>query len=315
MNATELTDLEVGTHEKLRYLTIKADYISDSGLCKRDNPDIVFFFHDVVDELFKLYDSCLCGLNSKICYVRGPPGTGKSIATFVYVMKLISKWIITWLHITSVGHYLVLRFENGIKFSSKIVRFDFQSCFNGLMSEVKKQQSGIHLLIVDGLDCTQLYPHFRVIADLCIDWLEKKSDTHRLIFTTSLAATYKFKSDDLNLAVIHPPFTVTSWTEAEYRSALSIPTLFDSVHKNLEIMGTETELTHDLLIQSKYFIAGGCCRFMFSYSSTQVEDVINTALQECPNMQLYLSSTSGITVPEAVHRIVSLYKNGLRYIK
>lgn len=80
-------------------------------------------------------------------------------------------------------------------------------------------------------------------------------------------------------------------------------------------MGTETDLTHDLLIQSKYFIAGGCCRFMLSYSSSQVEDAINAALQECPNMQLYLSSTSGITVPAAVHRIISLYKNGLRYNK
>ena len=308
MNTTALSNLAVERHEKLRYLTIRADYISDSGLCERNNPDIVFFFRDVVDELFKLYDSCLLGPKSEICYVRGPPGTGKSIATFVYAMTLISEWIITWLHITGVAHYKVLHFENGVKYSSRI---ESMSYFNGLMSEVN-MQGGKHILIVDGLGCTKLYPHFRNVADLCISWLEKKPDTRRLIFVASLAATYKFKNEDLNCAVIHPPFMVTSWTEAEYRSALSIPTLFASVQKFLEIMGTETELTQDLLIQSKYFIAGGCCRFMFSYSSKQVEDTIKTALQEYPNIHLYLS---GITLPEAVYSILTLYKYRFRYIK
>lgn len=274
--------------------------------------DIVVFFRDVVDQLFEVYKTCLLGNNPEICFVKGPAGTGKSIATFVYAMTLISELTITWLHVTSVGKYQFLHFEEGVKYSCRITSYEFMDSFGDLMSKVN-MKNGKHVLIVDGLGCPVLHQHFRLVADLCINWLESMPCNRRLVFTTSLAATYKFRNDDLYYAVIHPPFTVTSWTEAEYRSALSIPELFASVKDNLNIGETDqTQSTQDL-IQSKYFIAGGCCCFMFSYSSQQVVDTIQ-GLQECPDLQLYLSSTSGISVPEAIHRILSVYSYGSRYI-
>jgi len=101
------------------------------------------------------------------------------------------------------------------------------------------------------------------------------------------------------------PHKVPSWTLDEYAEATKDPALRAQVADKMPADDSWVDQ-----LQSKYYLAGGSCRFMFHYTEKEVMDHINYAVSTCSNLELLLGGTQGNRATESVSSLLQDVSGG-----
>ena len=280
------------------FWSIGSDYLMDTNL----NINGPFYCRQGVKKLFLFIEEKVIKKSVR-GWILGPPGTGKSISSFAFALKLPrSEWIISWLSVSDISSS-----PSFVRFceKDKLVRQfsgplwpDLDNTLNVDDLEGKK-----HILFVDGIK--KCYEH-SLIVRACMTWAKKGPNTNRLVFITSMSARCKAKHEEdvRNNVEEH---RVYSWTLKEYLSAVSNETFFNSVKDILDstihiqefdstVIEKEKIASRNDLVTSKHYFAGGSCRFMFQYSTEVVIKELHECTRSAKDLYAYVDSNMGIWV-------------------
>ena len=293
------------------FWSIGSDYLMDTNL----NINGPLYCRQGVKKLFLFIEEKVIKKSVR-GWILGPPGTGKSISSFAFALKLPrSEWIISWLSVGDVSSSpSFVRFCEKDKlvrqFPGSVWLADLEDTLNADDLEGKK-----HILFVDGIK--NYYDHLQIVR-ACMTWAKKGPSTNRLVFITSMLARFKakYEEDVRNNVEEH---RVYSWTLKEYLSAVSNETFFNSVKDILDstihiqefdstVIEKEKIASRNDLVTSKHYFAGGSCRFMFQYST----EVVIKELHECTcsanDLRAYVESKIGISSSDVINRLFGCYE-------
>ena len=260
-----------------KYISIPYTHLKYSGLYTAKQ-DLYMYCRDAVMDQFKFLKEVIN--TSSIGFIRGPPGTGKSVTSFAFAMGLDrSKWFITWIHVTTCSPVVVMQFNSNDGGTYQKCGVINQEKLTNLICPVKGK---CHIVFVDGIISQD-------VQQICRSRIECNRDSFRLVFVSSMASQFKIKfEDDLQWNVKR--FNIASWTIAEYKSAIKDKIFFDSVKKFLDsslpvnYVEDEDEPNTEDLINSKYYFAGGSSRYMFVLYTEEVIMSLESALKEVSDL-------------------------------
>jgi len=102
-------------------------------------------------------------------------------------------------------------------------------------------------------------------------------------------------------------FFFDSWRIEEYQNAVKDEDFFNSIKENLDA-DFSLDNTNDQLIESKYYFAGNSSRYMFSYPTKKVIDLLNDSIECAQDIVQYIKFTIGDSSKEVINRLFSIYK-------
>ena len=293
----------------MNFLRIDEKYLKGSGLSQQN---FLYLRSDVVKLFGTLRNKVI--RDSSICYVVGPPGVGKSFATYVFICTLLNQnCVITWIYFRTFSGVHYVRFQGHQK-SSGVVPTESES-FKAFLAEGDRETK-THILVLDGFT-EKDRGTYAAIEKGCQNWVAANRKERRFIAVTSLGSHPRMHDQekvDLDLQI----FSVYSWTKSECIEAAKIDAFFDLVQNNLDghltkdPYRTVSEIavpTRDEIIESKFFFAGGCARYMFDYRTNQVISEILEHTENCEDFFPYLSGTHGHSAEGAVNHLLSSYPN------
>jgi hypothetical protein len=232
--------------------------------------------------------------NSQWGWILGPPGTGKSITTYAFLLKLIGskQWKITWIHLSRRSFPRYVQFDGNYKYSGKlddIEVLDFESD--------KK-----HILVLDGYTgATKDEP----ILLKCQAWFSENITLHRMAVLCSMSSRGKSNpQDDINERVkIH---NVNSWKLEEYHQAIKDKVFFESIREFLD-GSLDLKITPQELIDSKYYFAGGSSRFMFCLKTNEIVVLLDESVRSVEDPTPYIKGTIGDQSNFVVNRLFNIH--------
>ena len=299
---------------RVKYLRIDKKYLEGSGL--EVGHRTLFVRRDVSDLFAKLLKDVI--EDGSFCWIGGPPGVGKSFATYVLLCTCInSNLIITWIYFNHVGSPSYVRFNGEIKSTGKvpISTMDFLA-----FMEHEEFRDKMHIVIQDGYNEKDML--CISVRALCSDWFEKDTAHRRDIVISSsgsppgmhAAQKVRFKFTQISIC---------SWTKSECKEAVQDGAFFEQVKSRLdghittihthaqapnpEASLSKFDLTPEDLIESKFHFAGGSSRYMFDMSTEDVIRDIAYYVDRCEDLYPYLSGMLGSSSSIAVNHLLSTY--------
>jgi hypothetical protein len=128
---------------------------------------------------------------------------------------------------------------------------------------------------------------------------------------------------------------VSSWTKSEFLSAISNQKLYEAVKKNLDTVQMLSEELNDVNEQdiddvqgqnldaisevmrqelvSKFYYAGGSCRYMFQYSTQDVINSLKDALNSVENKDFLVKSCTEEYHSDEINRLYGMTNTGERF--
>jgi hypothetical protein len=289
-NIVPITELENG------YLELEKMFLEDSGLFCANNL-IIYPREDYTKEVEFLKEEVM--KNSQWGWILGPPGTGKSITTYAFLLDLIGtkQWKITWIHLSRRIFPQYVQFHENYKESGTIDDRE------RLMRLLDFASEGNHIVVIDGF--ADLVDHNAIIKD-CYAWFSQNIVLHRLTVLCSMSSRGKTNiQDDKNQRVnIH---NVNSWKIEEYHQAMKNNVFFESIREFLD-GSLDLEVTPQELIDSKYYFAGGSSRFMFCLKTNEVVDLLDQSVEVIHDALPYIQGTIGDQSNFVVNRLFSIFK-------
>jgi len=213
--------------------------------------------------------------------IVGPPGTGKSICTFAFMLSLDREvWQVIWFHLAKINYCLTLgpnSLSVGIDANYELPRKDQKRLF----------------ICVDGFKEEASHKDFYNKLGGQI----RKED--RIVTCSSMATLGKSNAVDDKLERFET-FHVPSWTKEEYLSAIANETFYQKVKGNLdahEMLLSEMMDVHEVdgedkgdrntnlseekeqALIWKFYYAGGSCRYMFQFTTDFVIEQLGKALK------------------------------------
>ncbi|KAK1933632.1 hypothetical protein P3T76_011846 [Phytophthora citrophthora] len=259
----------------LNYFMLEKKYLVDFGLpVLHAKFEFDFLAKNVLD-------------NGHLSYILGPPGTGKSSTAAAFALTVNRElWVVTWIHVTDYeGFYCVGLVGN----KRQCVLTSAEDLDKVLLLEEDTQH---HLVLVDGWteDCS-------LLTTKCMRWFLYPDTTmkRRLSFICSVASRYKnYKQEDLRSKALE--FQVESWTLEEYISATEDDEFFSQVSPFLDV----SPVNRAAVVASKYYHAGGCCRYMFTFSTADVKEKLLAAVS---TLSGFLGSSSPV-----INRLFGMFR-------
>ena len=289
------------------FFQIDSQYFEGSGLVV-GGENFFLYLRREMKVLFKTLESVT--KESGMVAVYGPPGCGKSCATYAFICTILDMgYIITWVHLYKQRYPRYVRFDNKMKEVGSIAWNKFGDLLDF------DCQGKIHILILDGI--TKEGSHFVDVQVACNDWMMSDAK-HRQIVVNSMSCPARYSADeerDYNLR--RCPFQ--SWRIEEFKEAVKNAELLKQVEPKLdahiddEVLKTqlkrdrETPFTIDEKLESKFYFAGGSSRSMFDLTTKQVIDNVNTDVSRATNLHRYLSGEATERSEEAVNRLLTTY--------
>jgi hypothetical protein len=179
-----------------------------------------------------------------------------------------------------------------------------QNCFDILNDVSTKDMQQV--LMLDGyvesfLDCLLK----------CCEWLGINYKVRRLYIICSQSAMSHNLDDEV---VIGAKFLfVPSWTRNEYRQALKNRDIFENVKQKLDPIGSLENVENldlnqeggilDQILDLKFYYAGGCCRFMFGYTTDRVCSEIRVALATVSEIILYFTQSIEVNYANVANKL------------
>ena len=250
--------------------------------------------------------------NRALGWIQGPPGTGKTTTTLAFCLSLcMKKWSITFFQLDSVDLTECIQVVGSKRRSCTIP----VECTLKWTKEILQEwpDSEKRLVIIDGYLRHESH-HVRCYR-ACTRWLLGDRENRRVVVVTSMSCGGKVRDKHEDVVNLRR-HTVVSWTAGEYLDAVkcddfymrvkSMLSLHDSaVHNGMRIRkrnGTKEEQ-----IMSKYYLAGGSCRYMFEKTAAVVVERLELAISSCRNLELLFQGNVGDSSPHAVNHLTARY--------
>ncbi|KAI3655568.1 hypothetical protein MP638_002633, partial [Amoeboaphelidium occidentale] len=280
--------------------------------------------------------------NGRLGWIMGPPGTGKSTTALAFASTLDnSDWTVTWVHLDREGDIECVRYENGKKKTCYIEQQTLEK-LDAILDEVDDDRK--HIVFIDGFALKG--DKHTDIQRACTRWRERKKDNRRLVVVCSMSSRGKEARPHVDLKRGIEEMFVYSWKLEEYLAAIHHNAFFENVKDNLDaehnshlftidlkpeaeskvapvvneaaqvMENTQTVTTaRDSMIRSKFYFAGGCCRYMFQYKTATVMDDLERAIGAATDVVPYVTGTIGELSDRVVNRLFSHHENSQMKIR
>ena len=281
-----------------------------------NDTDILLFRRAEFDkQLDFLHNEVL--VNKSLGWIIGPPGTGKSMATFHFAVDLAEQnFRVTWIRLTRLFFPVCVmlkgksRMELTVRETSQI----------GKVLKSNTRSDSLHVVIIDGYVSGNV-AHTAVFSE-CAEWYLPYTEQKRVIVVSCLSSRGKSNlSEDLTLRI--SPHFVSSWLRPDYETALQNPAFFDSVKTAFSMKYSLSETGELLptceaqdnssasdLIENKYFYAGGCSRYMFQTQTDKVIEHLTESVAAVSDVCSYLFNSAGDCSDTVINRLFSSFGSG-----
>ena len=239
-------------------------FLADAGIYNSPvKRDVVLFLRDrsLWEIKFIIHDIIEKGREG---YIQGPPGTGMSITALTAAAALCrdQNWNVLWMHAVykpngELVEIACLHLKPDCTVGKLTISPD--KCIQLIKSFDSYSQC---LLIIDGVNNDE--SSWVTLRRPALDWFRAYSMYRRVILLTSPGHINIKDSHNMKI------FQQWSWTMSEYQEALRSKNFRESV---------EFALDAPDIIMAKYFYAGGCARYMFSWTTEQLEQAIKVAVR------------------------------------
>ncbi|KAG3184463.1 hypothetical protein PC128_g13706 [Phytophthora cactorum] len=228
-------------------------------------------------------------------WVLGPSGTGKSTTAMAFALTVDrDEWVVTWIH---VDNNLSWRYVRLIGDERKTRIIDITELEEVLQFD---DDSKHHLVLVDGWTAAE---SFTKLTITCAEWFLQKDVVmqRRLAFICSVAARGKVR-EDMEIVTRAMECQVWSWTLDEYLDATSDDTFFNDMLPYLDDSASD----RSAMVETKYFYAGGSCRYMFYYNTTDVVEKLSSAVDSLNDAAT--TATNGPRSLSSINRLFAMFK-------
>lgn len=301
--------LEYEVEHKL--CTVSPAY-ADGTYLKFNGP---LYFRKGLEKLFSFLETRVIAKNV-VGWISGPPGSGKSTSSFAFAMTIDrSTWKVSYLCCSMIGASSFVHFKEDKK--SKVLLTnakDLDNILTRLSLQLKLSQRK-HILFADGVCISKSTSQVVVeLLRVCTIWYQNDTDHRRLVFISSMAGRSNFQTNFQEIEM--EKFTLFSWTLDEYRSAIAVNGVWESIKDNAmadchiysSTSTADKAPTKDDLLVSKYHFAGGSCRFMFQKSTEQVILSIYDAIDKVSDFQSYVENNIGDCSVGVVNNLYGRYE-------
>jgi hypothetical protein len=280
------------------YFQIPKALLEDSGL-RYDRNIMIYTRQAVLDEWKFLRDDVI--RDSKVGWILGPPGTGKSISAYSFLLDLYRRkhqeCIITWIHLFRDAPPRYEQFHGGYKYADTFTVKDLDEI---LYIESEKN----HLVVLDGYADIEKHKDIRWS---CAYWYSHNKSNGRLVTICSMASRRRTKIDD-DIVLNVKEFHMDSWCIEEYEQAINNKTFFESIQDCLDSSLNSKERTPSELIHSKHYFAGGSSRFMFTFKTSEVLELLDQSIRIIGDVLPYIQGTIGDQSDNVVNRLFNVFK-------
>ncbi|RMX66106.1 hypothetical protein DD238_001152 [Peronospora effusa] len=229
-------------------------------------------------------------------WVLGPPGTGKSATAMAFALTVDrSEWEVIWIHVAMEDDWQCVRLI-GDERTSRIVTDVTE------LKEVLNDNDDFkhRIVLIDGWTAAD---DFKKLSKVCKTLFSKEDVImkRRLAFICSIASRRKVKDDRdvIDRAMECPVF---SWTLDEYIDAIKDDTFF----RNVEPYLGDPLSDRSAMVEAKYYYAGGSCRYMFCYNSTEVMIKLRRAVCALNNAED--TATIGMYLQLCINRLFAMFR-------
>ncbi|KAF1772311.1 hypothetical protein GQ600_23567 [Phytophthora cactorum] len=251
-------------------------------------------FHSQFDFLTKqVLDECHLG------YILAPPGTGKSTTAAAFALTVdIRMWIVTWIHVTVHQGWWCVRLVGDKRLCLSITVADLDEVLQ------LKDDRHNHLVLVDGWTLDDSNSQ---LTTKCMRWFLFTDATmkRRLSFICSVASRGKIhEEEDIRSRALE--FVVESWTLEEYLDATMDDVFFSYVSPYLDVAQTPP-VDRAAVVTSKYYYAGGSCRYMFCFSTADVMGKLLAAVSAMSDIGA--TATVGQRSSISINRLFAMFRS------
>lgn len=249
--------------------------------------------------------------NERFGWILGPPGTGKSCATYVFCISELNpeEWVVTWIHISRLRNPECIRIDGNERKMTRLIN-------NSLLDLIESYSGPKKHFVVLGGYAASVDGRLQHVRN-CNDWLQfgGGKPNRRLVVICSMSSRGKTNEQDDMIQNIEE-FFVPSWMLQEYQQAVKSNDLWKNVKPYFDshiITQKGATLSRLELVQSKYYFSGGSARYMFSKTTKEVIEFITDAVEASHDIVPYLMNTIGSTSQGIINRLFSNYRiNGKR---
>ena len=269
----------------MKCLLVPRKYLTESSIL--DDSDKILIIRPEVENLFHVLKENVM-TNSGVRWVVGPPGVGKSFATFAFTCTLLDPChVITWIFLSRHALPSFVRFADGRRASGEIASNSEEFKHFLRSPEYGKR---MHSVVLDGYtDEDQSHSWF---PRFCHRWVLEDMEHRRHISIKSMSSC-KQLHPSLKAKLRLRQEYVGSWTKNQYREALKNDAFLNQVKNKLDahVEVSSLGIEYEHMMESKFFFAGECCRYMFDYTTKEVIEDISLNLNRCAFP--YLSGSMG----------------------
>ncbi|KAJ3196378.1 hypothetical protein HDU82_001806 [Entophlyctis luteolus] len=297
---------------------LDSDYLTESGL---PATKLVLYCRSIFHDQFKFIKDRVL-IHSRLGWILGPPGTGKSTTTLAFVSVIptyFPGWVTTWIHLSRSKYPVCVRFDGKSKESCVIEDTNISR-----LRAILNQVDGNHIVFVDGFAATG-DKHIDV-QKCCYDWRSKNLTNRRLVVVCSMSSRGKTKLDEDQMDGVEE-FFVYSWKLDEYLSAVQHLKFVEVVKQNLDSSALlETlapngldipmlpedmaiSLSSEDMVISKFHFAGGSSRLMFHFNTATVISFLEESANAVGEVLVYLTGAVGDRSDSVINRLFGCYLN------